>query len=43
MHKILFKKYYFIEKFNKSNIDKKDKNTIIIYRKYKKKLTLQKY
>ncbi len=37
MHKIDFKKYYFIEKFNKSNIDKQDKNTTIIYRNYKKK------
>ena len=37
MHKINFKKYYFIEKFNKSNIDKQDKNTVIIYRNYNKK------
>ena len=37
MHKKDFKKYYFIEKFNKSNIDKQDKNTLIIYRNYKKK------
>ena len=37
MHKKVFKKYYFIEKFNKSNIDKQDKNTVIIYRNYKKK------
>ena len=37
MHKKVFKKYYFIEKFNKSNIDKQDKNTAIIYRNYKKK------
>ena len=40
MHKILFKKYYFIEKFYKSNIDKQAKNTIIIYRNYKKKIDL---
>ena len=38
MHKFLFKKYYFIEKFYKSNIDKQDKNTIIIYRNYKQKI-----
>ena len=37
MHKNLFKKYYFIEKFKKSNIDKLDNNTGIIYRNYKKK------
>ena len=37
MHKKDYKKYYFIEKFNKSNIDKQDKNTAIIYRNYKKK------
>ena len=37
MHKKNLKKYYFIEKFNKSNIDKQDKNTTIIYRNYKKK------
>ena len=36
MHKKDFEKYYFIEKFNKSNIDKQDKNTVIIYRNYKK-------
>ena len=36
MHKKDFKKYYFIEKFSKSNIDKQDKSTVIIYRNYKK-------
>ena len=36
MHKNFFKKYYFIEKFNKSNLDKQIKNTVIIYRNYKK-------
>ena len=35
MHKILLNKYYFINKFEKSNIDKQDKNTSIIYRNYK--------
>jgi len=38
MHNFLPKKYYFIEKFNKSNIDKLDNNTAIIYRNYTKKL-----
>ena len=38
MHKFLFKKYYFIEKFYKSNIDKQAKNTTIIYRNYKTKI-----
>ena len=36
MHYKLLKKYYFIEKFKKSNIDKQDLNTTIIYRNYKK-------
>ena len=36
MHKQFFKKYYFIDKFNKSNIDKQDINTTIIYRNYRK-------
>ena len=37
MHKKILKKYYFIEKFDKSNIDKQDNNTAIIYRNYSKK------
>ena len=37
MHNNFLKKYYFIDKFEKSNIDKQDKNTLIIYRNYKKK------
>ena len=36
MHFKFIKKYYFIEKFEKSNIDKQDINTTIIYRNYKK-------
>ena len=36
MHNKLLKKYYFIDKFDKSNIDKQQRNTIIIYRNYKK-------
>ena len=35
MHFKFIKKYYFIEKFEKSNIDKQDLNTTIIYRNYK--------
>ena len=44
------KKYYFINKFETNNIDKQDKNTIIIYRNYPVKiqdeeliLTIKKY
>ena len=36
MHNKIFKKYYFINKFNQSHIDKQDKETTIIYRNYKK-------
>ena len=36
MHNNFFKKYYFIDKFEKSNIDKLDTKTTIIYRNYKK-------
>ena len=35
MHYKFIKKYYFIDKFEKSNIDKQDLNTTIIYRNYK--------
>ena len=38
MHNNLPKKYYFIESFNKSNIDKQNKNTAIIFRNYSKKI-----
>ncbi len=38
MHNNLPKKYYFIESFNKSNIDKQDKNTAIIFRNYSKQI-----
>ena len=37
MHKFNNKKYYFINKFNKNNIDNLENNTAIIYRNYKKK------
>ncbi len=36
MHNNFLKKYYFIDKFKKSNLDKQDTNTTIIYRNYKK-------
>ena len=36
MHNNFLKKYYFIDKFEKSNIDKQDTDTTIIYRNYKK-------
>ena len=32
------KKYYFINKLETNNIDKQDKNTIIIYRNYSIKM-----
>ena len=38
MHNKILHKYYFINALEKSNIDKQDKTTIIIYRDYKKKL-----
>ena len=40
MHKKFLKKYFFIDRFNKINIDKQDKNTSIIYRNYKKNLKI---
>ena len=36
MHNIKLKKYYFINKFNRNNINNLDINTAIIYRNYKK-------
>jgi thiamine-phosphate pyrophosphorylase len=33
------KKYYFINKFETNNIDKQDKQTVIIYRNYSSKVT----
>ena len=41
MHKKILKKYYFIDRFIKSNIDKQDKNTTIIYRNYRKHLKIE--
>ena len=41
MHKNFLKKYYFIDKFNKNNIDKQDVNTAIIYRNYKKNYKIE--
>ena len=34
MHNKILNKYYFINKFNESHIDKQDKGTAIIYRNY---------
>jgi thiamine-phosphate pyrophosphorylase len=34
MHNKILNKYYFINKFNESHIDKQDKGTTIIYRNY---------
>jgi len=34
MHNKILNKYYFINKFNQSHIDKQDKKTILIYRNY---------
>jgi len=36
MHYKLLKKYYFIDKFNKENIDRLDKKTSVIFRNYSK-------
>ena len=38
----MIKKYYFINKFDTNNIDKQDKQTIIIYRNYSSKITDEK-
>ena len=38
MHNIFLNKYYFINKFDQSHIDKQDKKTTIIYRNYNQKL-----
>ena len=38
MHNFLPKQYYFIDEFDKKNIDKLKINTGIIYRNYTKKL-----
>ncbi|MDC3395418.1 thiamine phosphate synthase [Candidatus Pelagibacter sp.] len=37
----MMRKYYFINKFDTNNIDKQDKQTIIIYRNYSSKLVDQ--
>jgi len=34
MHKNMIKKYYFINKFDTNNIDKQDRQTVLIYRNY---------
>ena len=38
MHKKNFNKYYFINKFDQSHLDKQDKETTIIFRNYHQKL-----
>tara|TARA_B100000579_G_C22744176_1_gene810629 strand:+ start:588 stop:1115 length:528 start_codon:yes stop_codon:yes gene_type:complete len=38
MHKILPKQYYFIEKFDKKNLENQSIETAIIYRNYSKKI-----
>ena len=38
MHNKILKKYYFINKFDQSHIDKQDKQTIIIFRNYDQKV-----
>ena len=38
MHNKFLNKYYFINKFDQSHIDKQDKQTAIIYRNYNKKI-----
>ena len=38
MHNKILNKYYFIKEFDQSHIDKQDKNTIIIFRNYDKKI-----
>src|SRR5210317_551607 len=37
MHMNMIKKYYFINKFDTNNIDKQDRQTIIIFRNYSSK------
>ena len=37
MHNIILNKYYFINKFDQSHLDKLDKETTIIYRNYNQK------
>ena len=38
MHNKFLKKYYFINNFDESNLEKQDKKTTIIYRNYSKKI-----
>jgi len=38
MHNKILNRYYFIDKFDKSHIDKQDKGTVIIYRNYDQKV-----
>ena len=38
MHNKILNKYYFINKFDQSHIDKQEKETTIIYRNYNQKI-----
>ena len=38
MHNKILNKYYFINKFDESHLDKQDKGTVIIYRNYYQKI-----
>ena len=38
MHINMMRKYYFINKFETNNINKQDKQTVIIYRNYSSKI-----
>ena len=38
MHNKILNKYYFINKFDQSHIDKQDKETTIIYRNYNQEI-----
>ena len=40
MHKKFLKKYYFIDRFNKSNLDNQDKKTAIIFRNYRNNIKI---
>ena len=41
MHNKILNKYYFINKFDQSHIDKQDKKTILIYRNYDEKIDIK--
>ena len=41
MHNKILDKYYFINKFDKSHLDKQDQKTTLIYRNYNQKLDIK--